>query len=143
MLEESLHMLFFRAFHARRNYLRPSLTELGFGSGQPKLVDYLDIHGPCRQRELAEYFEIDPAAVSRMTETLRQNGFLTRTEDASCRRANRLALTEKGREAALIWRRRCSDVESIILAGFSAEEAEMLKGYLRRIIANFAGAGNG
>ena len=142
-MQLSLHQLLFRAFHGQNNILQPVREELGLGRGQPKILTYLLDFGESSQNDIASYFQTDPAAVSRMTETLRQNGFLTRTEDASCRRANRLALTEKGREAALIWRRRCSDVESIILAGFSTEEAEMLKGYLRRIIANFAGAGNG
>ena len=65
-MEQRFHMLLYRAFHAQRSRLRPRLRELGLGPGQPKLLSYLDRHGPCRQKELADYFEVDPAAVSRM-----------------------------------------------------------------------------
>ena len=85
-MERSFHMLLFRAFHARRSYLGPSLKELGFGSGQPKLVDYLDRRGPCRQRELSDYFEVDPAAVSRMLSSLEKRGYVVRRVDGARRR---------------------------------------------------------
>ena len=49
-------MLLYRAFHAQRSYLRPCLGEIGLVVGQPKLITYLACHGPCGQRELAEYF---------------------------------------------------------------------------------------
>lgn len=39
-------MLLYRAFHAQRNFLRPSLGELGLGPGQPKLLNYLMNRGP-------------------------------------------------------------------------------------------------
>ena len=65
-MERPFHMLLYRAFHAQRHYLRPCLGEIGLEVGQPKLLGYLAGHGPCGQRELADYFEIDSAAVSRM-----------------------------------------------------------------------------
>ena len=40
-MERTFHMLLYRAFHAQRNFLRPSLGELGLGPGQPKLLNYL------------------------------------------------------------------------------------------------------
>ena len=72
-MEPTFHLLLYRAFHAQRSYLYPRLRELGLGPGQPKLLEYLGSHGPCAQRELAEYFEIDPAAVSRMLDTLQKD----------------------------------------------------------------------
>lgn len=80
-MERTFHMLLYRAFHAQRNFLRPSLGELGLGPGQPKLLNYLMNRGPCRQRELADYFEIDPAAVCRMLDCLQKSGFVTRRAD--------------------------------------------------------------
>ena len=55
-MERTFHMLLYRAFHAQRSYLRPCLGEIGLVVGQPKLITYLACHGPCGQRELAEYF---------------------------------------------------------------------------------------
>ena len=45
-MERTFHMLLYRAFHAQRNFLRPSLGELGLGPGQPKLLNYLMNRGP-------------------------------------------------------------------------------------------------
>ena len=59
-MERTFHMLLYRAFHAQRNFLRPSLGELGLGPGQPKLLNYLMNRGPCRQRELADYLRLTP-----------------------------------------------------------------------------------
>ena len=80
-MEHSLHILLYRAFHAQRNYLRPSLQELGLGSGQPKLLAYLAARGPCHQRQLADYFDVDPANVSRMVDSLERGGFVIRRTD--------------------------------------------------------------
>ena len=74
MMETTFHLLLYRAFHMQRSYLRPCLREIGLGSGQPKLLSYIAAHPDCRPKELADYFEIDPAAVSRMLDTMEKSG---------------------------------------------------------------------
>ena len=95
-MERTFHMLLYRAFHAQRSYLRPCLGEIGLVVGQPKLITYLACHGPCGQRELAEYFEVDSAAVSRMVDSLEKGGFITRRPNEENRRCNSIELTGKG-----------------------------------------------
>ena len=75
-MERSFHILLYRAFHAQRNYLRPSMLELGLGAGQPKLLGYLAARGPCYQKQLAGYFDVDPANISRMVRSLEKGGFI-------------------------------------------------------------------
>lgn len=135
-METTFHMLLYRAFHAQKNYLRPSLLKIGLGSGQPKLVAYLARRGPCRQRELADYFEIDPAAVCRMLDSLEKGGFLTRRADQSNRRADLVMLTEKGEQAARAWGEHCRQMEQCMLQGFSGEEREQFSRYLSRAYQN-------
>mgnify|MGYP002564153225 CR=1 FL=1 len=135
-MERSFHMLLFRAFHARRSYLGPSLKELGFGSGQPKLVDYLDRRGPCRQRELSDYFEVDPAAVSRMLDALERGGFVARRPDQTRRRRDLVEITDKGRQAHELWEERCQEMENVMLSDFTAEEREQFCDYLARAHRN-------
>ena len=96
-MQESMHMLLYRAFHAQRNILRPYMRALGLGAGQPKLIAYLAEHGPCRQSELADYFSIDPAAISRMVESLEKGGFIAVEADKSNRRRKSLSATDRGR----------------------------------------------
>lgn len=136
-MERTFHMLLYRAFHAQSNYLRPYLGEIGLEIGQPKLINYLDNCGPCRQRELADFFEIDSAAVSRMLDSLEKGGFVTRKTDEENRRSNLIALTDKGRQAQQKWRDHCRDMEGIMLQGFTEQEKACFADYLSRAYQNF------
>ena len=142
-MEETFHILLFRAFHARRNYLGPSLKELGFGSGQPKLVNYLDRHGPCTQRELAEFYEVDPEAVSRMLSALEKRGYVTRRADGANRRRDLVEVTPAGRRAVEQWRERSRAAEDVMLQGFTEEERARFADYLARVHRNLRGKGGG
>ena len=102
-MERMFHMLLYRAFHAQRNRLRPVLAGLGLGPGQPKLLGYLERQGPCRQKELADYFEVDPAAVSRMLEALERGGFILRRPETPGGRRDLMEITEAGRGAYTAW----------------------------------------
>ncbi len=91
---------------------------------------------PCRQRELADYFEIDGAAVSRMIDTLEKGGFVTRTTDAESRRSNLIELTEKGRMAHQQWVAHCASLEQQMLYDFDESEREQFAAYLARAYQN-------
>ena len=135
-MERTFHMLLYRAFHAQRSYLRPCLGEIGLEVGQPKMLTYLANHEPCRQRELAAYFEIDSAAVSRMLDSLERNGFVTRKTDEESRRSNLIALTDKGRLAQQKWQDRCREMEQIMLQGFCEEDKARFADALLRAYEN-------
>lgn len=135
-MEHMMHMLLYRAFHAQRSYLHPCLRKIGLGPGQPKLLSYLALHGPCRQRELADYFEIDPAAVSRMLDSLQKGGFINRSSDLSCRRSDLITLTELGEQANQSWQQYCRQMEQTMLRDFSPEEAQQLAQALGRVYRN-------
>ena len=95
------------------------------------------------QRELAEYFEVDSAAVSRMVDSLEKGGFITRRPNEENRRCNSIELTEKGHRADETWRERCREMEELMLDGFSAEERERFAGYLSRAYRNLRGQKEG
>lgn len=135
-MEKTFHMLMYRAFHAQRSYLRPCLRELGLGAGQPKLLRFLASNGPCRPKELADYFEIDPAAVSRMLDALEKGGFVTREPDENCRRSDRIELTDLGRRTQQEWKIYCEKEEAKMLEGFSEEEIAQFSSFLKRAYQN-------
>lgn len=135
-MERTFHMLLYRAFHAQRNYLRPCFGRVGLGAGQPKLLVYLNSHGPCRQKELADYFEIDPAAVSRMIDALERGGFVVRRRDETSRRGDLAELTEKGRQAVQAWTEFCAQEEKQMLQGFTPEERQRFADFLVRAYRN-------
>ena len=129
-------MLMYRVLHAKRGYLHDCLNSSGLGTGQPKLLIYLKDYGPCNQKELAEYFEIDPSAVSRMLRAMEKGGFVICETDRKSRRSDRVTITEKGMEQAEIWRGNYRSLEKIMLKGFSSEEEEQFASYLFRAYEN-------
>lgn len=135
-MERTFHMLIYRLFHAQRSYLRPYVQRIGLGSGQPKLVSYLSAQGACSQKELAAYFEIDPAAVSRMLDSMKKAGFVKIRADENNRRLDVVKLTEKGYEASRHWQKHCRETEEIMLLGFSEKERADFAGFLSRAYKN-------
>lgn len=136
------HMLLFRAFHAQRNLLSPYVKRLGLGNGQPKILSYLAVKGPSTQRDLAEFYEIDAAAVSRMLDALERSGFITATASATDRRSKTIALTEQGMAAVNAWDAVCVEEENAMLEGFSDTERAALADYLDRVHRNLRAYGS-
>ena len=139
-MERTFHMLLYRAFHAQKNYMRPHIGELGLGIGQPKLLSYLASKSPCRQKELAEYFEIDPAAVCRMLDAMEKGGFIRRQTDEGNRRADLVELTEKGTAAYKTWMMYGRSMEERMLKGFSEQEKSQFADYLSKAYRNLKNA---
>lgn len=136
-MQNTFHMLLYRAFHAQRSYLRTRLGDSGLGAGQPKLLAYLDERAPCSQRELADYFEIDPAAVSRMLLAMEKGGFITRHTNPESRRCDLIELTERGKIYADACRDFFQEMEDIMLNNFTKEEQKQFAAFLTRAYQNY------
>ena len=139
---EDFHMRLMRAFHAQRACLRPAVDALGLGPGQPKLLVYVAVHGPATQREVADFFELDAGAVSRMFDSLERAGFVTSAPGRD-RRTKAIALTERGLEAARGWELACDAEQEAMLEGFLPEEREQFASLLARARANLRRAAEG
>ena len=135
-MEQTLHMLLYRAFHAQRGELRPSLNRLGLGTGQPRILGYLVRNGAASQKELADYSEVDPSAISRMLESMQKGGFITRKASENDKRSGVVDITELGRKAYAEWRNDCDIVEERMLKGFNDEEKAELMSFLKRVYTN-------
>ncbi len=140
-MEKTFHMLLYRALHAQRSALRPYLEELGLGTGQPKVLGYLSRNGASGQRQLADYYEIDPAAVCRMLDSLEKGGFVIRRPDDQDKRRGLVELTDVGRAAYDRWQTHCREVEETMLTGFTTEERENFVDYLARAYRNLKAEG--
>ncbi len=135
-MEQTFHMLLYRAFHAQRSALRPYLSKLGLGSGQPKILGYLSRNGASGQRQLADYYDVDPAAVCRMLDSLQRGGLVSRQCDSTDKRRDLIELTDQGRSAYDRWQACCREVEERMLEGFTSEERVQFSDYLMRAYHN-------
>ena len=85
---------------------------------------------------LARECELDAGAMTRLLDRVEAKGLCSRQRSLQDRRVVKLQLTEEGRAAALKIPEVLARIQNACLAGFSHEEWETLKGYLRRILDN-------
>ncbi len=129
-------MLLFRASHAQKQLMHPYMASIGLGTGQPKLLSYLAENGSCTPRELADFYELDPAGVSRMLDALERKGFVSFAPHADDRRCKVVSLTSEGERVARAWNAACVEEARAMLDGFTPKEREAFAEYLRRAHAN-------
>ena len=86
--------------------------------------------------ELARGCELDAGAMTRLLDRLEAKGLCRRVRSVEDRRVVNIELTAEGRAAAGAIPVVLSGVQNACLAGFSVEEFETLKGFLRRMLAN-------
>lgn len=62
------------------------------------ILTRLNVQGPIRNSELADYLNLDRSTLSRQVATAIASGYVSREQDASDSRAYHLAMTDLGRE---------------------------------------------
>ncbi len=86
--------------------------------------------------ELARECRLDAGAMTRTLDRMEAKGLCRRERSATDRRVVTITLTEAGRESAQVIPEVLSRVQNAHLAGFSRDEFELLKSFLRRILVN-------
>jgi DNA-binding MarR family transcriptional regulator len=86
--------------------------------------------------ELARVCALDAGGMTRLLDRLEAKGLCQRERSSEDRRVVNLALTDAGRDAAQTIPAVLSRVQNAYLAGFSVEEWQTLKSYLRRMLDN-------
>jgi DNA-binding MarR family transcriptional regulator len=86
--------------------------------------------------ELARQCNLDAGAMTRTLDRLEAKGLCKRVRSETDRRVVNIELTPAGTQAASDIPEILSGVQNAHLAGFSAEEFETLRAYLRRILTN-------
>ena len=84
--------------------------------------------------DLARQCDLDAGSMTRLLDRLEAKQLCRRVRSAEDRRVVNLELTEAGRAAAQEIPAILSKIQNAHLAGFSVEEWQILKGYLRRIL---------
>ncbi|MGQ7844766.1 MarR family winged helix-turn-helix transcriptional regulator [Granulosicoccus sp. 3-233] len=91
--------------------------------------------------EVARRMQVDTGAVTRMVDRMEQKGLVERVRCQQDRRVVNLQVTGLGRQSASVVPEALCKVLNDHLQGFSAEEADTLKGFLLRMLENGSAAG--
>lgn len=139
---DQLELLNQRINHAHRSAVSEELAARGLSEiGHPMLLSILKSSGAddpeCHaQRELADLLHISPAAVANSLKSLEKGGYIHREPGPRDARRNRVALTDKGREAVEGCQAAFEAVSARMLAGFTLEERAQLISFRRRMLEN-------
>lgn len=127
---KKLHFLMEQAINQR-------LLELELTTAQGHTIGYLT-HAkepPCA-RDIETAFGLSHATVSGILSRLEAKGFIELRSDSDDRRIRRIYLLEKGHACSQAIGRHIRDTERIMAEGFSQQELELFRGFLKRAIGN-------
>ena len=130
------HVMVTKALLAQRNAVSPYLAKEGLSPGQPKILAYLIQHDQCKQRDLADYYNIEAATVSRILSNMEEKGLIRRESRPGEKRAATVAITDEGKRIFARMQVHFKEVERRELEGFSEEEQALLRAFLQRLYQN-------
>lgn len=90
------------------------------------------------QKEIAEFFEISPAAVAVMLKKLESSGYIKRVAEKNDMRFNRVTVTEKGEKTLLETKALVDKVDEYMFKNFSDGELENFYKCLEKIQNNLS-----
>ncbi len=111
-------------------------TKAGLTPGQPKILDYLDKHDGCLQKEISEGTLTDQATLTGIITKMEKKGFIERRMKDGNRRNFYVYLTDLGREKLEIIKNIFIEKEEKALAGLSEEERAQFIKTFTKIYAN-------
>lgn len=136
-MDESIGYLLSRARSLLGSNLDHALAEFDMTHAQFGIFrKLLDSRGEISAGDLAREWHYDSGAMTRMLDRLEEKGFVERSRSPADRRVVLVRLSDKGRTLAHQLGLVAIATLNRHLAGFSADEVEQFKNFLRRMIAN-------
>ncbi len=112
------------------------VTEIGIHRTQHRILMYLARNGNLpSQKQLADYFEVTPAAITGSLQKLEADGYIQRKLGAD-NRYNEVFITDAGKEIVERTRKLFAKVDNILFDGFSKDELAVFCQGLDRVINN-------
>jgi DNA-binding MarR family transcriptional regulator len=130
LLADSARMLR-REFDAR-------VRELGMTGPQARLLLNLAVNEGENQGFYAERLDVEPISLTRMIDRMEESGLLERRRDPADRRAWRVHLTPRAREAIEQVRSHADPLREMLLAGLDPDQRLALASSLELVRANLS-----
>lgn len=117
-------------------YLDREVAKTGVYRSQHQILMYIARFPNASQKEIASHQQVSTATIAVSLKKLEKGGYISRAVDCNDNRYNQICITEKGQEvveeSVQIFRK----AEEGMFRGFSAEEKELLEGFLDRMYLN-------
>lgn len=122
-----------RAARTAQQLTQEQLTSAGMRRGFYGVLATIAEFGPAAQAEIGRRLGIDRSDMVAILNDLESEGFITREQDPTDRRRNRVALTRAGRGALSRFDRAIAEAEDTLLTAFTPDERAQLVGLLERL----------
>ena len=134
-LSRAINMMI-KTDHMHRVLIDSQVGILGLHRTQHRILMHLARYEKLpSQKELADHFDITPAAVTGALKKLEQQGYVERSLGQD-NRYNELRITEKGRDLVIQTRKLFSEADLAMFDGFSDEELDIYISCLEKLQAN-------
>ena len=112
------------------------IKELNLLPGQPKVMEYLELHERCQQSDICAAWDLDKSTVSGIVDRMERDGLVQITRSCKDCRKKELLLTSKGKELWNEMKISIQDMERNALNGISSEDEKVFLSVLERIYKN-------
>lgn len=133
---ESIHYLLMSDHFLVQKSLLTSIKDSELTPGQPKILDYLQNHNGCVQKEIAKGCHIEPASITVILKGMESKGYIERKMLNGDRRSLYVFLTEKGKKYIEYLNEKFDKVENTALKNFTEDEKQQLNDLLMRVYEN-------
>ena len=125
---------------SHRKVCERKISKMGIHNSQHYLLMYIAKKGEISsQKEIAERFEITPAAVARSLKSLETEGFIQRENFEGDGRFNRIKITHKGKEIIDNTYKMFEEIDSSIFEDFTDDEINEFNRFLDKMQSKFIG----
>ncbi|MBU3110115.1 MarR family winged helix-turn-helix transcriptional regulator [Clostridium lacusfryxellense] len=111
---------------------------LGLSPGQPKILEFLEYHNGCEQKEIAQACEIKPATVTNLLARMEDAHLIERKQLNRNRRSWHVFLTTEGEIVTQKVMKIFDEVKTKAFEGFSVEQQEMTFSLLTKMFDNLS-----
>ena len=132
-----IHHKFMRINRLHRSAVEKRMKDCEIHRSQHMLLMFLHERKETpTQREIADRFEISPAAVATSLKKLEADGYITRQSNQSDSRQNMIYITDKGRAVVEFSKSTFDELDQKTYRGLTNEELTALDGLLSKLISN-------
>ncbi|MEU0603553.1 MarR family transcriptional regulator [Streptomyces sp. NPDC006393] len=141
-IERALTRITYLSTRARQHERLMGLAGVPLDRAAVALLRQIADSEPLRPGELANRLGVEASHVTRTVQQLEKSGHVTRVPDPDDRRAQRIRLTEPGREAIARIREAGARGMQLALSGWPAEELHQLATLFHRMVDDFLAYAN-
>lgn len=136
-IERALTRITYLSTRARQHDRLMALAGVPLDRAAVALLRQVADSEPLRPGELANRLGVEASHVTRTVQQLQKSGYVTRVPDPQDRRAQRIELTESGRQAIARVRDAGARGMQLALADWTPEELRQLAGLFHRMVDDF------